>query len=817
MSTKTPKTILFGTPIGAVAGAAAGYFLPSQMLELSFLGQFFINVLWIVAVPLILTAVAVGIGTIGDGQRIRRTIGSGLLYFVGTTAIAILIGVAVAGLMGPGVGIEADGGPPPQQAVQAQQVTVNGLMNTLVPRSLVQAAASGEYFVIILAALFFGAVLATMGRRRRLVLDVFRSISEVLQKLIRWVMWAAPIGVFFLTATLFANQPELVANVTGNMGMFLLAMLVGLALHALIVLPLLLRYFGNRPPLEYFSKLVPALASAFGTGSAIATLPVTHQCVAGDSRVDNRAAALMLPLGATINIGGTVMFVMMAAMFVSQMMPGQVSVLQLATIAVGALVMSLAMASATNIPGIPGAGLLILAILFRVAGLPEAAFGALALVAGVEWLLHRACTAVNVWSDAVGASVIAVKVNAQSPRRSVPERSSRSTIDRKRPITRDDSHRDRRDQSRSGRGSRPGDRPERRQPPSRGRREAPKLPQADLHRAKDTSSPFALKQDNVVDLGATPEKRTTRDEAPQRSGGRPTPDTGRTRPSGPRPSGQRPSGPSDRPPRGRSRRPDDARNTDQRSSDRDSRGTQDRPSRDRSSRDRQQQDRPQRDRHEEHREERQPRESRPPRTRPHDKHRETVDKGTVDRERSRVETQLADMKRKEQTRPIVSPSPTPEPVMKEVKEPREPRPTPEVKAPPEVKTPPEVKKDASAPVIDYSSPDMAAAPAPEKPKPAPVAPVEPPVRSESKPPSPPPVKKEPTPDVTADAKSDSAKEKPAVTFGRSRRTGGQKPKDSKEKSPSTKSPDTTDKKSNVEKVPLQATSFGRAKKKRVRR
>jgi len=755
MSTKTPKTILFGTPIGAVAGAVAGYYMPQQMLELSFLGQIFVNVLWIVAVPLIIAAVAVGIGSLGNGQRIRQMAGSGLLYFVGTTVIAILIGVAVAGVMGPGVGLEAEGATPPDQVVQAQQVTLNGLMNTLVPRSLVQAVASGEYFVFILAALFFGTALATMGHRRRLILDILRSISEVLQKLVRWIMWAAPIGVFFLTATLFANQPGLVEGITGNIGMFLLALLIGLALHSLVVLPLLLRYLGNRPPLEYLGKLVPALANAFGTGSSMATLPVTHQCVVGDSRVDNRAAALMLPLGATINIGGTIMFVMMAAMFVSQMMPDQVGVMQIVTIAVGALVMSLAMASVTNIPGIPGAGLLIIAILFRVADMPDAAYGALALLAGMEWLVHRACTAVNVWSDAVGASVIAVRVNRQFSR-PTSDRSPRGGVDRKRAVTKDDSRRDRRDQRRpGGRGGRPDDR---RQRPSRDRREAPKTSATELHRAKDSSSPFALKQDNVVDLGAVPDKRTSRYDSPRRGSSRaerPSSDGGR----------QRHGDQSDRPSRSRSRRPDSARNGNRRGPDRDTR----RP---------QPQDRQPREHKEDLRQEHRRPESRPPQDQSAVKREENLDQRTLNREKARVEAQLADMKRKERTLPVAPTAPVAEIA------PSEP---------------------FDSPVIDYSSPDMADSKAREKPA------------SEAAVDAPPPSPK-PAPETTPEARSEPAEEKPAVTFGRRRRTSGQKrPSGSKEGSDQSNKQDTPEADSNVEEEEVTATSFGRAKKKRTRR
>jgi len=784
MGTKTPKTILYGAPIGVLLGLLAGYYQPELLKSLGFLGQLFINSLRIVIIPLVIATVVVGIGNLGNGRRVGRTIGATLIYFVATTIIAIVIGVSLAGVVGPGVGVESEAMRPPQQVMQARHLPVGDVLSTLIPGNHFMTVASGRYFVVFLFALLFGAVLATMGHRRRLTVDLFRAISEALQKLVRWLLWAAPVGLFCLVGAQVAEHPTVMEELVGDMGMFALAVLIGLAVHGLVVLPLILKYFGNRQPLEYLGKMVPALSTAFASDSPVATLPVTHQCVVGDSRVDNRAASAVLPLGATMNSGGTIIFVMIAVFFVAQSLSLELTVGQVLIMTLAALVASFGLA------GVPGAGLLILTIAFEMADLPEAAYGMLALVAAVEWLIHRGCTVVNVWSDAVGASVIAVRVNASLARRPKPAGRSRTSSDRERGSSRRD--------DRGGRPRRTDDRFDRKRPdgnrgrspqedrsgsrssrPDRERRDRSErpVPQANLHRADDDSSPFAIKQDNVVDLDGRPERPPAKAESPR---GRQRPRRDQQRSDSSSRTRER------RDNRGRPDRPQRSEATDsgrraQGASSRDTRGAGD--SRRRDSR----------------ATAGSPTERRSSRPQASSGSVDLPDTSTLDREQARVEAQLAEMKKREQQTKARSQQPTsstPEPVA----------------------TPPE--DPIESPRIDYSTGDVAAPVSkPDQPDPTAaekaVSPGEEPERKKEAEPA----KSEATAQTSGDdkPKPDTETEpKPPVSFGRRRKTRGPRP-DSKPKSESDKegSGDSADS-PDYETVTVQATSFGRSRKKRTR-
>ncbi len=538
MTSKASLYITVGTVIGLIAGAFVGYFAPGFSSATAFIGELFLAALRLVVLPLIVVSVVLGIGSLMTRQRVGRTLGTTLVYFAATTAVAIVIGLVVVNVVGPGNGVDSSGLAAPEAVRQARVVSTGDIVSTLFPGNPLVVLTGGRYFALIFFSLLLGAVLAVMGPRRRPVLDFFRSFSDAIMIMVQWVMYAAPIGLFFLIAATAARSGVNPGDEFLRMGAFLLCLAIGLLIHAVVVLPLALKLWGNRPVGEYFVKLLPAFGTVMATNSPTATLPATFHGVVGDLRVDNRAASAVLPLGATMNLNATAMWTVMGAFFAAQSIGLSLGFGQVLVILGGALVASFVTA------GVPGAGLLIIAVVFDLAGMPEAAFGALALIAATDWLTERVRNAADVWSDAVGASVVAGRLTRSSrskpdrpkgrkpddkskqdqrsrqdkpTRRSAPDdrrsarRSDRDSRDRgSRKPERPDKERtgrpDRRGSSdRRQRDSRTSDRADRRRQPRRrddqreSRREA-------RHEEQQGKGPFDLKQDNIVDLEATPER-----------------------------------------------------------------------------------------------------------------------------------------------------------------------------------------------------------------------------------------------------------------------------------------------------------------------
>jgi Na+/H+-dicarboxylate symporter len=269
----------------------------------------------------------------------------------------------------------------------------------LVPRNLLLAMTRMEILPLIVFALLFGAALSVLGDRGRPAIDVISALNDGVMQLVHWVILLAPVGIFGLVAARLGRAggfagfgPELRA-----VGGYTLTVLLGLGIHALVVLPLALRVLGRRRPLAYARGVGAALLNALSTASSSATLPLTMQGVEEENGVSSRTASFVLPLGATINMDGTAMYESVAAIFIAQVYgiplgPGeQLIVFITATLA------------AIGAAGIPEAGLVTMVIVLTAVGLPVEGVG---LVLTVDWLLDRFRTTVNVWGDSVGAAVI---------------------------------------------------------------------------------------------------------------------------------------------------------------------------------------------------------------------------------------------------------------------------------------------------------------------------------------------------------------------------------------------------------------------------
>ena len=419
--------ILGGLVLGMFVGEAAyrwyGGDVPHGLLEgLSFVGNtFFIGLLKMVLVPLVAASVIVGVSSIGDPAQLGRVGGWTVLYYFTTMVIAVVLGVVLVVTIGPGNDFDAafrtqkvqefdqETGTARQRVQDASEQGLWGafknIVTQLIPSNPIGDAAKGRLLPVISFSLILGMVLTIIGPRGRPVLDFFDGLFAAIMKLVDWILWLAPVGIFCLVASTVAKIGA--GSLIGSVGKFMLTVVLGLAVHGLIVLPLMLWLFGRTNPYRFMHQMREALLLAFGTASSSATLPVTMDCAHEQGGVSKRAAGFVLPLGATVNMDGTALYEAVAVVFLFQCFGIDLAVTQLAIIVITATL------AAVGAAGIPSAGLVTMVIVVEAVNnslglsgdqrLPLAAVG---IILGVDRILDMCRTMVNVWGDSVGAKII---------------------------------------------------------------------------------------------------------------------------------------------------------------------------------------------------------------------------------------------------------------------------------------------------------------------------------------------------------------------------------------------------------------------------
>ncbi|MFH1686646.1 MAG: dicarboxylate/amino acid:cation symporter [bacterium] len=389
--------ILIGMIAGALLGVVGGFVVGEFMLHIQFLGTIFLNALRMVVVPLIVVSMIVGVASLGDTGRLGRTAGKTVLYYMATTGISVIIGLIMVNLIKPGEGLESFGAYVPELVMESQQKTLIDVLIGLIPANIFEAAAQNRVLPLIVFSLLFGAVLVSIGEKGKPVLAFFEGMNAAIMKLVTLIIYFAPVGVMALIGGIVAQKRESIDQLLAGLGWYALTVILGLLLHATVILPLLLKVFGKRKPLQYFLNMGQALTAAFTTASSSATLPITIAGVTQKNKVDQRAASFVLPLGATINMDGTALYEAVAALFIAQIYGIDLTFGQQVIIFLTATLASIGAA------GIPHAGTVTMVFVLTAVGLPLEGIG---LIWAVDWFLDRCRTTVNVWGDAVGAAVI---------------------------------------------------------------------------------------------------------------------------------------------------------------------------------------------------------------------------------------------------------------------------------------------------------------------------------------------------------------------------------------------------------------------------
>lgn len=392
--------ILIGMGTGILFGLLLRYFFSeSQFLQdyitdgiLNVIGTIFISSLQMLVVPLVFISLVCGTCSLSDPSTLGRLGGKTIAFYLFTTAIALSMAILIALLIHPGNASLATENM--QYSVKEAPSLANVLIN-LVPRNPIQAMTEGNMLQIIIFAVIFGFAVSHIGERGKRVAALFTDLNEVIMRVVTLIMQLAPYGIFALMAKLALT---LGLETFESVVKYFFVVLGVLLIHAFIVYPTLLKVFSGLSPLLFIRKMRDVQLFAFSTASSNATLPVTIETCEHRLGVDNKVASFTLPLGATINMDGTAIMQGVATVFIAQVFGIDLTITDYAMVVVTATLASIGTA------GVPGVGLIMLAMVLNQVGLPVEG---IALIMGVDRLLDMVRTAVNVTGDSVATLVIA--------------------------------------------------------------------------------------------------------------------------------------------------------------------------------------------------------------------------------------------------------------------------------------------------------------------------------------------------------------------------------------------------------------------------
>lgn len=371
-------------------GITCGIFIPDTMLSISWVGQVFINLLKLIVLPLIFSALVSAITSIG-GMKKLSTIGVYTLCYVFlSVSIAVFIGLVLLNVFKPGVDISPSLILANAQPSDFTSMPFSTYLLTLFPPNIVAAAAKYEIMPIVFFSIVFALALLSVGKTAHPVIDFFIGLRDALIKMITWLMYLTPIGLFSLLGTAVAQAAieHLLLQSLKGMILFIIIFLAGLLLQSLWQLALV-SFLLKKPPKEVISNASDALITAFATSSSMATLPVTF-LVAERQNMNIDVARFVLPFATTINLAGTAMYEAVSALFFCQVLgldlsiPAQIGVFITAILA------------GMGATGIPEGGLITMVMVLKNVSVPTSAIG---LLLPFDRILDRFRTANNVWGD----------------------------------------------------------------------------------------------------------------------------------------------------------------------------------------------------------------------------------------------------------------------------------------------------------------------------------------------------------------------------------------------------------------------------------
>ena len=379
-------------------------------------GTIFINLLKLIAVPLVLCSLITGVASLSDLKKLSRIGGKTIAIYLFTTTIAVTLGLVLVNTMQPGNQVPEDMKIQLQEtyrdkaesrAGSAQEVKERGPLQPIVdmvPSNVFQSATSNRNMLqIVFVAILMGIGLIQIPEKRsKPVLAIFEGLNDVIIKLVDIIMLMAPIGVFSLIAQTInkvaGNDLGQVLELLSALGFYMLTVIIGLVVHASLTYNGILKIYSSMPLSFFYRGIAPAQLLAFSTSSSGATLPVTMERCEDELGVSEEVSSFVLPLGATVNMDGTALYQSVAAVFIAQTLGMELTLVDQLTIVLTAVLASIGSAA------VPGAGVIMLVIVLEAIGVPSAG---IALILGVDRILDMMRTVVNVTGDASVAVAVA--------------------------------------------------------------------------------------------------------------------------------------------------------------------------------------------------------------------------------------------------------------------------------------------------------------------------------------------------------------------------------------------------------------------------
>lgn len=396
--------IALGVICGSLSGTTGGLFGITFYSIYDLIGQLFINSLTLIVVPLVGASIITGIARIGSDSSFGRLGLKMLIFYMGTTLIAVLVGLFFVNLFSPGVGFNVPGHElishemtkTLQKGMEDHsKVGISHVLLQLIPSNIVDTV-NGNMLGLIFFSLLFGYALSKIEKQPHTTLiHFFQGVFQAMIVTTEIIMYILPLGVFCLVAKSFSSVG---LESLGSLAIFAITVILALATFVLVALPLLLKFVGKVNPLRHFQAMSPALLTAFSTSSSSATLPVTMECVEKRAGVSNRICSLVIPLGTSLNMSGSALYECVAVMFIAQ-----VYGLEL-TFSTQFSVVILSLITSMGVAGIPGASIVAIVIILKALGLPAEGIG---LLFAVDRILDMGRCVVNVFSDSCCAVLVA--------------------------------------------------------------------------------------------------------------------------------------------------------------------------------------------------------------------------------------------------------------------------------------------------------------------------------------------------------------------------------------------------------------------------
>lgn len=386
--------VIAGLILGAITGLLINLLAPDAFNNFNTylfvpLGQIFLSLISMLVVPLVFFSIILGTSGLGDPAKLGRIGFKTITYFLVTTTIAITIGLGLAAVVQPGLAGDFDLEAAEFDSAEAPSVAET-LLN-IIPKNPLEALTNGNMLQIIVFAVFIGLALTALGERTKGIVNLVEQGNEIMMYLVGIVMRFAPYGTFGLIATAIGSQG---LSAIKAMSAYMAVVVAALFIHAAFTYGGTVWLLAKKNPIWFFKKFAPAMSVAFSTSSSTATLPVSMDVAQKHLGVPKSVSSFVQPLGATINMDGTAIMQGVATMFIAQAYGVDLTMVELTTVVLTAVLASIGTA------GVPGVGLIMLAMVLGSVNLPVAGIG---LVLGIDRLLDMTRTAINISGDAACA------------------------------------------------------------------------------------------------------------------------------------------------------------------------------------------------------------------------------------------------------------------------------------------------------------------------------------------------------------------------------------------------------------------------------